>query len=152
MTLIKSATTSFHSPSRDSLLHRLENASRFSAANLALAVQTIPGIVTPTRRPQESRLILVTERQRLYMFVKMFMKYLEKSNCPFLKMQVKRVITATVEGNRNNDTECTPLVDALEKRLAMSVGPRHWEQATSLFETLCARHQVRLMCDEPMAI
>lgn len=85
----------------------------------------------------------LTERQQFLIFVKILLKYIDRTNNPQLRIRAKAVVAECTQRNRMGDTDYMPLQDAVERRLRVSLGEVHWARAKLCFDTYVARQQIR---------
>lgn len=80
---------------------------------------------------------------RFLVFVKILLKYVDRTNNPQLRRNAKAVVAECTRRNRMGDAEYTPLQDAVERRLRISLGEVHWARAKQCFDTYVARQNIR---------
>lgn len=79
------------------------------------------------------------ERKMCFAFIKVLLKYLEKTQDDSLRQKAKAVIIECTIRNRNGDSNYLCLQGALERRLQQSLGPRHWSRAQVCFQRFLDR-------------
>uniref|UniRef100_A0A7S3P5H5 Uncharacterized protein n=1 Tax=Amphora coffeiformis TaxID=265554 RepID=A0A7S3P5H5_9STRA len=85
----------------------------------------------------------LTERQQFLIFVKILLKYVERTNNPQLQRTAKAVVAECTRRNRMGDAEYMPLQAAVERHLRVSLGEVHWSRAKLCFDTYLARQGIR---------
>ena len=80
-----------------------------------------------------------TDRTNFVLFIKIFFKYIEKTNMESIRRRVKAIIAECTYRNRHGDPEYIPLQDAIETRLRQCVGEIHWSRAQRCYDVYCAR-------------
>jgi len=110
---------------------------------------------TPTIRPGVGRGGVgraLTERQQFVIFVKILLKYVERTNNPQLQRTAKAVVAECTRRNRMGDVDYMPLQAAVERQLRVSLGELHWSRAKLCFDTYVARQGIRTVHVNPSAI
>ena len=85
----------------------------------------------------------LTERQQFLIFVKILLKYIDRTNNPQLRRAAKAVVAECTRRNRMGDTDYMPLQAAVERRLRTTLGEVHWTRAKLCFDTYVARQGIR---------
>ena len=91
----------------------------------------------------------LTQRQQFLVFVKILLKYVDRQNNPHLKRNAKAVVAECTRRNRHGDPHYTPLQDAVERRLRLTLGEVHWARAKLCFDTYIVRHGIQTVAVPP---
>lgn len=84
----------------------------------------------------------LTERQQFLVFIKILLKYVERTNNPQLRRTIKAVVTDCTRRNRNGETAFMPLQAAVERRLRIVLGEVHWSRARMCFDSYVERQGI----------
>jgi len=79
------------------------------------------------------------ERKMFLVFVKVLLKYLEKTNDDSLQTRAKAVIAECTMRNRNGDSDYLCLQAAVERRLQLCLGKWHWDRAQICYHRFLER-------------
>jgi hypothetical protein len=92
----------------------------------------------------EQKLHTIKKRIEFALFLKVLLRYLQKSNQFFLLEQTRLVVSSCTTGHRMGDPSCSRLVESIETRLRKLVGEQNWRLAKGLTRYYnMARHQQR---------
>lgn len=94
----------------------------------------VPSSITTVTTPQAPN-----ERKMFFAFVKVLLKYLEKTNDDSLRKRAKAIISECTFRNRNGDSDYLCLQGAIERRLQQSLGPYHWDRAQVCYHKFLER-------------
>jgi hypothetical protein len=83
-----------------------------------------------------------SDRQLCFLFVKILLKYTERTDDHTLRSRAKAVVAECTHRNRLGDTAYMPLQEAVERRLRRSLGEVHWARAKRCFDVYCSRQGI----------
>ena len=69
------------------------------------------------------------QKKRFLIFIKILFKSLSQSACTDVREKAKNIVSDCTRRNRLGDPQCTPLMDAIDRRLRCHVGEAHWRRA-----------------------
>ena len=92
-----------------------------------------PGLGS-TCRPRTSN-----DRNKFFLFIKIFLKYIEKTKLVSIRHRAKAIITDCTYRNRLGDPDCTPLQDAINFKLRILVGEIHWCRVQRCYDAYCRK-------------
>lgn len=97
----------------------------------------VPSSITTVTTPQAPN-----ERKMFFAFVKVLLKYLEKTNDDSLRKRAKAIISECTLRNRKGDSDYLCLQGAIERRLQQSLGPYHWDRAQWCYHKFLERCRI----------
>jgi hypothetical protein len=74
----------------------------------------------------------ISQREHFLMFIKILFKCLEQANEPEVRNKAKQIVAECIRRNRQDDSNFTPLMEAVEKRLRGFVGELQWRRSLLL--------------------
>lgn len=75
----------------------------------------------------------MSNREHFLILIKILFKCLDQANEPELRNKAKQIVAECTRRNRQGDSNFTPLMEAVEKRLRGFVGEVQWRRALLLF-------------------
>jgi hypothetical protein len=74
----------------------------------------------------------ISQREHFLIFIKILFKCLDQANEPEVRNNAKKIVSECTRKNRQGDSNFTPLMEAVEKRLRGFVGEVQWRRALLL--------------------
>lgn len=128
---------------RTAFLERQDGADASQLETEPSARPRINASVTPEPIPSAAELSSApnapNERKLFFAFVKVLLKYLEKTNDDSLRRRAKAIIAECTLRNRNGDSDYLCLQGAIERRLQQCLGPYHWDRAQVCYHKFLER-------------
>jgi hypothetical protein len=85
---------------------------------------------------------MLSDRQLCFLFVKILLKYTEKTADDRLQRRAKAVVADCTHRNRRGEADYVPLPQAVQRRLRRSLGEVHWARAKRCFDVYCSRQGI----------
>lgn len=91
-----------------------------------------PDTITKINTTESASNSSEAQRARFFVLVKILFRYLKENDEDSLGSQARKIVLECTQRSRMGDKHYTPLVDVLERRLKMFVGPMHWRRIQDL--------------------
>jgi len=132
------------------MLSNVQDRNRFDTTIQQQHATMVPSLMSATAsptiselRPFLSRKRPLSDRERLFVMVKILLKFIELSGDDDeqerLGRRVKAVIRECTRRNRMGDSNFTPLRDAVERQIRRAVGDAYWTRTGLYLDRYCER-------------